>query len=212
MSTGLCTNIGTSSLTCAGAISISSSAGGTLFCIDIVNDNLYKVNRTTGVFTLVGALGVDANYGQDAQFDMSPSWGGGPNILYWASYESGPHLRLVDTTNGSSTIICTYSASQICTIGIFGPWVGINKDNTINDFNLYPNPTKDKITINLRGLQDLAGLNLQIYNIQGQLLIQQALKQDNTEIDITQLMQGVYVAKIKLGDGSIVQKKFIVIK
>jgi len=206
MNSGLCTPIGTASATCAGAISISSSSTGSLFCIDIVNNNLYKVNSTTGVFTLVGALGYDANYGQDAQFDFFD------NKLYWASCGGAVQLRIIDTTTGSSIAVCTYSSIQICTIGIpHTPW-GINKDNTITEFNIYPNPAKDKITINLRGLQDLAGLNLQIYNIQGQLLIQQALKQDNTEIDITQLMQGVYVAKIKLGDGSIVQKKFIVIK
>jgi len=206
MSTGVCTWIGSPSTICAGAISISSSQTGSLFCIDIVNDNLYKVNRTTGVFTLVGALGYDANYGQDAQFNY------GYGKLYWASCGGAVQLRIVDTTNGTNTAICSYLSNQICCIAIFDNMVAIKNNTTISNVNLYPNPAQDKITINLQGLQDLAGLNLQIYNIQGQLLIQQALQQDNTEIDITQLMQGVYVAKIKLGDGSIVQKKFIVIK
>jgi len=211
MSTGLCNTIGSPSATCPGAISISSSKTGTLFCIDIVNDNLYKVNRSTGVFILVGALGVDANYGQDAQFDMNPCCGLDPNILYWASYETGPHLRIVDTTLGSSSIVCTYTASQICTIGIFDDIVGINKDNTITDITLYPNPAKDKITIKT-DTKEIVGAVVSIYGVQGQLLLQQTLKQNNTQIDISQFPQGVYIAKIKLSDGSFVQKKFVVLK
>jgi len=213
MSTGLSTPIGTASAFCPGAISISSSKTGTLFCIDIVNDNLYKVNRTTGIFTLVGALGFDANYGQDAQFDLDVYYPyGSDNKLYWAACGGAVQLRLLDTFNASSTIVCNYSSSQICTIGIFGKYVGINKDNIVSDFNVYPNPAHDKITINLQDIQDLAGLNLQIYNIHGQLLLQQPLNKNNTQIDISQFQQGVYIAKLKLSDGSFVQEKFVVIK
>jgi hypothetical protein len=55
-------------------------------------------------------------------------------------------------------------------------------------------------------------LTLNIYNMQGQMLLKQTLNQNNAEIDISQLQQGVYVAKLKLGDGSELQKKFVVIK
>jgi len=207
MSTGLCTPIGTASATCAGAISVSSTSTGTLFCIDIVNDNLYKVNRTTGIFNLVGSLGYDANYGQDAQFDLSD------NKFYWAACGGAVQLRVIDTTIGTSAVVCAYSSIQICTIGIFPKLPGgINKDNNDTGVNLYPNPAQNKITINLQGLHTLPGSNLSIYNIQGQIVLQQTLNQNNTDIDISQFQQGVYIAKIKLNDGSIVQKKFVVIK
>src|SRR5205085_6293239 len=95
--TGVATVIGSPSSTCAGAISLSCSPAGTLFSVDIVADNLYKWNKTTGVATLVGPLGVNANFGQDAQFDYTDG------KLYWAAYTTGPELRIFDTTSASST-------------------------------------------------------------------------------------------------------------
>ena len=77
---------------------------------------------------------------------------------------------------------------------------------------IYPNPAQNKITINLQGLQNLSGLNLSIFNIQGQLLLQQPLHQNNTEIDISKLQQGVYFAKINFSDGSFARKKFVIMK
>jgi hypothetical protein len=78
------------------------------------------------------------------------------------------------------------------------------KDN--GELKIYPNPAQDKININL------AGLHMFIYNIEGQLLLQQDLKQNNTEIDISQLESGVYIAKIMMGNGDFLLERFVVIK
>jgi len=77
---------------------------------------------------------------------------------------------------------------------------------------VFPNPAKDKSNISLQGFKTLSGLTLSIYNIQGQLLLQQTLQNNNLEIDISGLEAGVYIAKIKLSDGSFVQERFVVIK
>jgi hypothetical protein len=107
MTTGVLTPVGTPSTVCAGAISISGRKDyrNGLFAIDIVGDNLFKVNKTTGAFTLIGPLGVDANFGQDAQFDNNDG------ALYWIAYTTGPQLRKIDTSSGSgNTLLCTYTA------------------------------------------------------------------------------------------------------
>jgi hypothetical protein len=80
------------------------------------------------------------------------------------------------------------------------------------ELKIYPNPAQDKISINLPVFENLAGLQLNIYNIQGQMLLQQNLIQNNTEIDISQLEQGIYVAKIRLEDGEVWQEKFVVVR
>ena len=121
MTTGVCTPIGTSTSVCAAAISLSCAPNGTLFSVDIVGNNLYKWNKTTGVPTLVGALGVDANYGQDAAFDLSDG------ILYWACAAPTYSLRTIDTTTGSGTNVIgnVYTAQPSCitVIGNMGPAV-----------------------------------------------------------------------------------------
>jgi len=109
MSTGVCTPIGSASAVCAGGITLACAPNGTLFVVDIVADNLYKVNKTTGVFTLVGPLGFAANYGQDGAFDLSDG------VLYLASAGPGNILRTCDTTTGSATtVIGTYAGQPSC--------------------------------------------------------------------------------------------------
>lgn len=184
--TGVCTAIGTASATCAGAISISSSKTGTLFVVDIVADNLYRVNRTTGVFTLVGPLGVNANYGQDAQFDMNPSSGLNDNRLYWASYNTGPQLRYFDTTTGSSTLVGSY-AGQVATIGIFGKFVGVNEVKDVN-VNVYPNPATTVVNIEANNIE-----TYKVMNVAGQVIDEVVVNNNNAQINVSNYDAGVYI-------------------
>ncbi len=109
LTTGVCTPIGSASAVCLGGISLVTAPNGTLFTHDIVGNNLYKWNKTTGVATLVGALGFDANFGQDAAFDLSDG------MLYLASAGPGNILRVCDTTTGSATtVIGTYAGQPSC--------------------------------------------------------------------------------------------------
>jgi len=103
--TGVCTPIGAASSICAGGVALMGRIGAQngLYVIDIVADNFYQVSKSTGVFTLVGSLGVNANFGQDACVDPND------NIFYWIAYTTGPQLRRLDLS-GSSTLLCTYPA------------------------------------------------------------------------------------------------------
>jgi hypothetical protein len=76
---------------------------------------------------------------------------------------------------------------------------------------IYPNPARDKMTF-LLNQKDLSDLKLVIYNLQGQILLQKDLIQNNTEIDVSLLPQGIYVARVSFGNGSYTQKKFVVVK
>jgi len=131
MNTGVCTPVGSPSTVCAGGIAIACSPCGSLFVVDIVGDNLYKVNKTTGVFSLVGPLGFAANLGQDAAFDLSDG------TLYIASSGPGNYLRICDTTTGSaSVIILTYPQQPFCLAIVASPGPGIQHTPLPNTQNL----------------------------------------------------------------------------
>jgi hypothetical protein len=119
MTNGVCTPIGSPATTVQGAISLSVAPNGTLFSIDIVADVLVKWNKTTGVPTSVGSLGLAVNYGQDAAFDLSDG------KLYWGCSITGPaySLQTIDTTTGTPTSIGTYSSQPagIIVIADMGP-------------------------------------------------------------------------------------------
>jgi len=106
MTTGVCTPLGAASSVCAGGITLLGRPGAqySLFALDIVADNLYKVTKA-GVFSLVGPLGANLNFGQDGGVDPND------NTFYAMAYSVGPELRKVDTTTGTlGPVLCTYTA------------------------------------------------------------------------------------------------------
>ncbi len=72
-----------------------------IYVVDIITDSLYRVDPNTAAATLVGALGVNANYAQGMDFEEESG------ILYWAFYGGGYNgeLRIIDTTTGASTSV-----------------------------------------------------------------------------------------------------------
>jgi subtilisin-like proprotein convertase family protein len=105
MTTGVCTPIGTPQAACAGGIMLLGRIGAqySLFVPDIVADNLYKFNKTTGAATLIGPLGININFGQDGSVDPND------NIMYAAFYTTESQLRKIDTTGGVGPVLCTYT-------------------------------------------------------------------------------------------------------
>lgn len=68
----------------------------------------------------------------------------------------------------------------------------------ISDFKLYPNPTDNKITLELNSHFSCNNdIDFSIYNIQGQLLIQQRIIQRKTDFDICMFKKGVYILKLR---------------
>ncbi|HUR66985.1 MAG TPA: T9SS type A sorting domain-containing protein [Chitinophagaceae bacterium] len=128
ITTGVCTPIGVATTTCPGAIMLNAAPGGSLFAVDLVNDQLFRWNKTTGVPTLVGGIGFNANFGQDGHFDLSDGQ------YYYAAFNNttfNPELRTIDTLTGATTLIGTYpggGAGQVQTMGIYTPLTPNNDD------------------------------------------------------------------------------------
>lgn len=84
---------------------------------------------------------------------------------------------------------------------------GINEDIITNkDMYLYPVPATDKITIENTSINKDALIS--IYNIEGELVMQQSTKQVKTEINISNLAKGMYFVKVNTIKG-IEVKRFI---
>lgn len=72
-----------------------------------------------------------------------------------------------------------------------------NKITTTSELKLYPNPVDNMITLEIVGhLPGSYNYLLSIYNIQGQLLQNQLIIQERTELDIRILDAGVYILKL----------------
>ncbi len=159
MTTGAWTPIGTPSTSCEGGIMLLGrlGAGSKLYVMDIVADNSYIVNKTTGVFTLFAPLGININFGQDGSVDPND------NTIYVASYATGPELRKFDTaTGGLGPALCTYPA-QLTGIACVSPPYTPHPVSTIcrNQINI---PINDHFTLK-DSVQVIVGGNCKILDV-----------------------------------------------
>jgi hypothetical protein len=92
------------------AIWIAIGPDGLMYSVDVINDALYAVDKTTGATSLKGSVGFDANYAQDADFDLNTG------ILYWAAFNGDTQsleFRTVDVDTGATSLIYSLPGLQI---------------------------------------------------------------------------------------------------
>lgn len=124
-------DLGTGAVTVIGEITnapaiidIAINANGEMFGVDIVNDNLIKIDPATGAGTVVGSVGTNANYAQGMDFDEESG------VLYWAAYTSSGELRIIDTSTGASAVVGAFPSGDevddfaiLTHVGGDVPWV-----------------------------------------------------------------------------------------
>ncbi|MFI0427517.1 MAG: choice-of-anchor tandem repeat GloVer-containing protein [Flavobacterium sp.] len=86
-----------------------------------------------------------------------------------------------------------------------------NLDNTefniLSDITIYPNPSNGLIKIET---QSITKLQIEVYNILGELITQQFSLNQQTIIDLTNYSAGVYIVKIHYNDNKIVHEKIVI--
>jgi len=115
------------------------------------------------------------------------------NEIRKLSFHSG---NLVVTKTNSTTQSIPLSGVRILSFKNYSTNISseFSKENTI--LSLYPNPSSDILTISL-GEVDLTGSQVEILNIRGQLVQNTILQNNNGKIDISGLITGMYVLRIK---------------
>jgi len=102
-------------------IDIAINADGEMYGVDIGNDNLIRINTSTGSGTVVGSIGFDANFVQGMDFD--PATG----VLYYAAYNDDwdqGELRTVNTATGATTYIGAFKEDHEAAVWAMTPsWV-----------------------------------------------------------------------------------------
>ncbi len=113
-------------------IDIAVNAEGEMYAMEIINDVLVSVDKTTGAATTIGSLGFDANYAQGMDFDEEAG------VLYLAAYNntlSAAQLRIADTATGASTLVGPLGAGSGVEVDSFAiatsgaadvPWLSEN--------------------------------------------------------------------------------------
>lgn len=102
-------------------------------------------------------------------------------------------------TNRIGTLTFTYNSSTLST----------NQINAIESINIFPNPTKDKITISNTLNIDLKAI--EIYNVLGHLVKGISINKsiNKLEIDLSTLNKGIYLLHLKATNGHAKTEKLI---
>jgi subtilisin family serine protease len=99
ITSGATTNIGAISGVGCGIDLAYNTNDDMIYVVDLLTDSLFRVDPATAAATLVGSLGVGANYAQGMDFEEESG------VLYWAAYTTQGELRVIDTNTGASTLI-----------------------------------------------------------------------------------------------------------
>jgi hypothetical protein len=110
VSTRVATLIGNMGVSGSLFIDLAFSATGVCYAYDLVTDAAYTINPATGVATLLGPLGFDANFGQGMSYDMETS------TIYLSSFNNGTftgQLRTMNPGTGGTTLITDWGLAQL---------------------------------------------------------------------------------------------------
>ncbi len=166
-------------------IAIDMANDGFIYGPTVNQDNLYKIDPLTGVFSEVGTTGVDLNYGQDVSFDPTT------NTLYSAALiDPGyPTFSSYNTENGQLTQIGEINGHMITFVITKKGNAGIVNPKLI-EASVLPNPNNGVFKIEAQGVFDV-----EIIDITGKTIYTNTI-QDIANINISDAKAGVYILRL----------------
>ena len=132
------------------------------------------------------------------------------NKVYVANYNNPGTVRIINTaTNTVTDTINVGNGPEKIFISAHVTTDNIAPKNNANaSFDVYPNPASDMVTLNICNTIN-TDLTLKIYTVLGTLVKSETLKQNNRQINIGDLNNGVYIITIKTKDWSESQRLII---
>jgi hypothetical protein len=130
-------------------------------------------------------------------------------VIYFNFYDSAPgnlfNYTITTDSNDNKTLVVI---SNIGDQAIYGDHILSSQDFHKTQFFIHPNPVKSQLF--LSSTNTTGNLKVKIFNIEGKLLSAQRLEIENqTSIDVSQLVSGIYFLNIEDESGNTTIKKFI---
>lgn len=111
---------------------------------------------------------------------------------------SSPTTNDLNSVHFPTTTAC-YAVGSAGTIIKYTGSNGIEENNNFTSVNIFPNPASDIVTLNSDNINN-TDLTLDIYNLIGNIVKSENLKQNNRQFTVGDLSNGVYMVKIKSKD------------
>ena len=123
--------------------------------------------------------------GMDGMFNNASSFN--QDISFWC-VEQIPNEPTGFATNSALQTSLFPDWGATCTLSI--------AENSFDDFNVYPNPAENKLTLSWSATDFSDKINLQIYSLNGKRLLSKSYSEKPSEVNVSQLARGVYLLKV----------------
>jgi hypothetical protein len=129
----------------------------------------------------------------------------GINYLFESKYfdfyiiNDNPYSYTI-TTNSDTLLLTITSANG--DQAIYGNSILSNQELNVADFNIYPNPASDKITI--ESIDGYSIKMIKVYDILGRIVLEQ--NNSSNQLDVSNLSSGLLFIQIETSKGSLVKK------
>jgi hypothetical protein len=136
---------------------------------------------------------------------VNPTGGNTPYSYTWAP-SGGTAALASGLSTGCYTVTVKDAGGCVTkTWECVGIGTGIDgKAIQVSDLQVYPNPTKGRLTIQLNGFN----FNVSLYNSIGQLLANEKNINNITDLSVENYAKGIYIVEIQVGD-AVVRKKIV---
>jgi hypothetical protein len=181
----------------------------------VAGDQTFSVNENSIKGTKIGKINAtdpDGNTltfsitqgNEKAAFSINTSGELIVNDPTYLDFETNPSSSLtVSITDGIASVNCTITVNLINVIE-----VGIN-DNLVSTIACYPNPSKGIFTVT--GFDQNDNFKIEVFSLNGKLLYYRENINLQTEVNLTNEANGVYLLKVSSNE-KIVNKKIVVNK
>lgn len=112
---------------------------------------------------------------------------------------------ILTSPNGTKYKITVDNSGNLTTIG----YSGINSISTEIEVEVFPNPTKELLNINISDLS-IKEIDAEIYNITGRMIYMKNYKSNSFQINTSELIKGTYLLKLKDNQGNLLKTEKII--
>ncbi len=131
---------------------------------------------------------------------------GGERFLTLGNFQDG--LLCDSLRTNVTTFLCCYSYYYIDDVSLELDTLSSIEENTYANFQLYPNPAKNIITISSPQLLE----EIIVLDLSSKILFQQISSSATATLDLTTLEDGIYIVQCKFKNGAIIHKKIVLQK
>lgn len=185
-------------------ISLARDGMDNLLVLDIDNDMVYGADKATGVVSVKGHVGFDANFGQGMAYDENS------NKILMTAYNAtigDSQLRELNPITGASINLGTITPGLQDQFGWVG-WYDLDllgvTNTSLEGFIMYPNPAHTELHLSAKYPIDL----ISVYNLLGQTLYTVTPRTTNSTIDVSAFETGTYLIKTTI-NGQLESHRFL---